>query len=91
MRRLSLVIVCLSVSMVSCYRRPTPQNKPTDVVVIQKQPEGTEEYCWVEPRVVEEKNGPGVDPRGEWYSAPHTAVREVKQGRWKPCAEVSKK
>jgi len=90
-RRISLALICFSVAASSsCYRRPA-QSSHSNVaseVVIQAPPEGTEKYCWVEPKVIEEKNGPGVDPRGEWYTAPHTAVREVKQGSWKPCTEV---
>jgi len=60
---------------------------PQPVVVTQPAvvPEGTEQQCWEEPRVVAKKAGPGVDPKGNWYSPPHTEVREVKMGRWVPC------
>ncbi len=49
-------------------------------------PSGTEHYCWEEPIVVFEQNGPRVDEEGHWYHPDYQAVREVRQGRWRPCS-----
>jgi hypothetical protein len=46
---------------------------------------GVNRYCWVQPKVVREANGPGLNAEGTYYQPAYTAVREVKQGRWKNC------
>ena len=51
-------------------------------------PPGVVRYCWEEPMVQLEPNGPGVDTDNKWYHASYIAVREVKQGRWRPCRPV---
>ena len=51
-------------------------------------PPGVVRYCWEEPLVQFERNGPGVDAEGEWYHPFYIAAREVRQGRWRPCAPV---
>ncbi|MCB0322084.1 MAG: hypothetical protein KDD69_00890 [Bdellovibrionales bacterium] len=48
-------------------------------------PPGVVRYCWEEPIVQFEPEGPGVDAEGRWYSPAYVAVREVRQGRWRPC------
>ena len=48
-------------------------------------PPGVVRYCWEEPIVEMERNGPGVDLEGHWYHPFYIAVREVRQGRWRPC------
>ena len=88
----SIFISTALLSLAACNRaRPQPEVVTTAAAVrdiyIEELPEGTEEVCWEEPKVIQEKNGPGVDPEGHWYHAPHTAIREVKMGRWKPCAQ----
>ncbi len=48
-------------------------------------PQGVVRYCWEEPMVEFEPNGPGVDASGKWYNPYYLAVREVRQGKWRPC------
>jgi hypothetical protein len=50
-------------------------------------PPGVVRYCWEEPKVAYEPNGPGVDVDGKWYQPYYQAVREVKMGRWVPCVK----
>ncbi len=51
-------------------------------------PPGVVRYCWEEPMVQFEPNGPGLDVDRRWYRPSYIAVREVKQGRWRPCTKV---
>lgn len=51
-------------------------------------PAGVERYCWEEPMVELEPTRPGIDSSGHWYHPSYLAVREVRQGRWRPCREV---
>ncbi|MBP9839213.1 MAG: hypothetical protein KBC84_10955 [Proteobacteria bacterium] len=51
-------------------------------------PAGVVRYCWEEPMVEYQPNGPGVDEEGKWYHPSYLAVREVRQGRWRPCEKV---
>lgn len=46
---------------------------------------GVNRYCWEQPKVIREANGPGLNADGTYYQPAYTAVREVKQGRWKNC------
>lgn len=60
------------------YSRPAA---PNHAVV----PEGVVRYCWEEPMVRYEKQGPGLDTQGHWYHPAYVAVREVRMGKWRPC------
>src|SRR4051812_29955709 len=51
-------------------------------------PPGVVRYCWEEPIVQFEPNGPGLDIESAWYHPSYIAVREVRQGRWRPCRPV---
>lgn len=51
-------------------------------------PPGVVRYCWEEPIVEFQDNGPGLDSEKQWYVPASTAVRMVKQGRWRPCRAV---
>ena len=51
-------------------------------------PAGVVRYCWEEPMVQLEPNGPGLDDAGHWYHPSYLAVREVRQGRWRPCKGI---
>ena len=51
-------------------------------------PPGAVRFCWEEPMVQYEPNGPGLDVEGRWYSPSYIAVRQVKEGRWRPCQPV---
>ena len=51
-------------------------------------PVGVVRYCWEEPMVQLEPNGPGLDEEERWYHPSYLAVREVRQGKWRPCRPV---
>ncbi|HQH26211.1 MAG TPA: hypothetical protein PLP17_02355 [Oligoflexia bacterium] len=51
-------------------------------------PPGAVRFCWEEPMVQYEPNGPGLDVEGRWYAPSYIAVRKVKDGRWRPCQPV---
>jgi len=51
-------------------------------------PPGVARYCWEEPVVEFQENGPGLDADKQWYVPSSVAVRMVKQGRWRPCRPV---
>lgn len=52
-------------------------------------PKGVVRYCWEEPMVEFEPNGPGIDATGNWYNPHYLAVREVRMGKWRPCSPGS--
>ena len=85
-----LVLVLFSFS--SCTKKdPGLVDPETRQIVFDKPapiPPGVVRYCWEEPMVAFEPNGPGIDTDGHWYKPAYTAVREVKQGRWRPCSPV---
>jgi hypothetical protein len=87
---LRLAFIIFVLASTGCVRRSAAKRASSNPspIVVEKVAEGTEEYCWDEPRVKEERNGPGVDLDGHWYHSPHVAVREVKMGRWRPCGEL---
>lgn len=71
--------------------RPNPEQTPTTYTVIgqpAEPPAGTIQYCWEEPKVMYEQNGPGLDAEGKWYNPSYVAVREAKQGHWVPCKDA---
>lgn len=49
-------------------------------------PPGVVRYCWEEPVVEFQDNGPGLNGDKTYYQPSHVAIRMVKQGRWRPCA-----
>ena len=51
-------------------------------------PPGVVQYCWEEPMVAHEPNGPGLNSEGTWYSPAYKAVRMVRGGKWRPCNEA---
>lgn len=48
-------------------------------------PAGVVRYCWEEPLVEYESQGPGVREEGRWYYPSAVVVRQVRSGRWRPC------
>ena len=52
-------------------------------------PPGVVRYCWEEPVVEFQENGPGLEADKRWYNPSFVAVRMVKQGRWRPCRSVA--
>lgn len=79
------------VSLIGCARKGmiVPE---TQLIAGNKEiapvPLGVERFCWEEPLVQFEQNGPGLDVDGNWYHPSYVAVREVRQGRWRPCNVV---
>ena len=85
-RNLIFLIFTCSFFTVGCHRNHAATPVQENVVYERPPvPEGTEKYCWQEPQVTAEKNGPGVDEQGHWYHPSYNAIREVKMGRWVPC------
>ncbi len=48
-------------------------------------PPGVLRYCWEEPVVEFQDNGPGLNSDKTYYQPEFVAIRMVKQGRWRPC------
>jgi hypothetical protein len=64
---------------------PAPQMVGVAFTSTPRAPEGVMRYCWEEPIVEFEKNGPGIDAENKWYHPAYVAVREVRSGKWRPC------
>jgi hypothetical protein len=58
------------------------------VVLPAEVPQGVVRYCWEEPMVAREHNGPGLNTEGTFYSPAYTALRQVRGGKWRPCDEL---
>ena len=54
-------------------------------------PAGVVAMCWEEPMVKVETQAPGISPDGAWYHPHYKSVREVKEGRWRPCKKIASK
>ena len=87
MNKVLVISGLLLVSNIGCANPKYVQPSAEYVTVEQpaKIPPGAIRYCWEEPIVDLEPNGPGLDPAGEYYHASYLAVREVREGRWRPC------
>lgn len=68
---------------------PEPQTVYVAYDSAQPIPPGVVRYCWEEPIVEFQENGPGLDADKKWYVPSSVAVRMVKQGRWRPCKPVA--
>ncbi len=68
---------------------PEPQTVYVAYDSAQPIPPGVVRYCWEEPVVEFQENGPGLDADKRWYVPSSVAVRMVKQGRWRPCSPVA--
>lgn len=68
---------------------PEPQTVYVAYDSAQPIPPGVVRYCWEEPVVEFQENGPGLDADKKWYVPSSVAVRMVKQGRWRPCKPVA--
>ena len=91
------ILIRASLLLICCFTIACSAKEPAPAVVdavIEPQivseraatiPPGVVRYCWEEPIVALEQNGPGLDADGHWYHPHYTAVREVRQGRWRPC------
>ena len=83
-------LVLISLLLFSCSSAKKGIVPQTKYIVQQKAaviPPGVVRYCWEEPMVEFEQNSPGLDSDGRFYRPAYVAIREVKQGRWRPCRE----
>lgn len=87
---LSVILIGIVVVSVGCSpsRKTTYQNENIVLTKEAPVPPGVARYCWEEPMVKLEQNGPGLDSEGKWYHPSYTAVREVRMGKWRPCERV---
>lgn len=86
-----LVFVTCLFGVVSCSNGHQEITPETRYVMLERPapiPPGVMRYCWEEPMVQFEPNGPGLNSEGTWYHPSYIAVRKVKQGRWRPCREM---
>ena len=82
-----LFITILLLASVACSQKKTVV---TDTRYIVSKgpgevPPGVVRYCWEEPIVEMAAVGPGLNSDNTWYQASHIAMKEVRQGRWRPC------
>ncbi|MFN8391985.1 MAG: hypothetical protein U0136_16970 [Bdellovibrionota bacterium] len=86
--------LCATLALALCAgtgcakHRITPETQYLSEDHAARVPAGVVRYCWEEPMVQLEPNGPGVDAEGYWYHPSYLAVREVRQGKWRPCRPV---
>ena len=84
------IIICLCV-LAGCVGQHEKVSPQTRFVVVDRAapvPPGVIRYCWEEPMVDLEPNGPGLDDEARWYHPSYFAVREVREGKWRPCRAV---
>ena len=88
--KLSSCLILLGLFSIGCSseQRIVPETRYLAMEQASPVPAGVVRYCWEEPIVSLEPNGPGLDDRGEYYHPSYLAVREVRQGRWRPCRPV---
>ncbi len=89
----TICLALFSLGIIGCSSAPPKEVMvpETRYVVVDRPaqiPPGVVRYCWEEPLVEFERNGPGLDADGHWYHPFYIAVREVRQGRWRPCRPV---
>lgn len=88
----SILFAALAVLPACSKTHPGMVRPETKHIVLDKAaivPPGAVRYCWEEPMVQVYNEGPGLDSDGRWYKPAHVAVREVKQGRWRPCKQMA--
>ena len=93
MKVIKYIVVCFLISCLSsaCFNRSMvggEENVQTVYVGYNDQapvPPGVLRYCWEEPVVEFQDNGPGLNGDKTYYQPSHVAIRMVKQGRWRPC------
>ena len=87
--RKSIVLALVAAGAFGCNNnRINPETEYLTTEVPARVPPGVVRYCWEEPIVQLEPNGPGLDAEGRWYHPSYLAVREVRQGKWRPCLAV---
>jgi hypothetical protein len=94
LNRSNILLALLALAVIpGCASAPKGTIKPeTRYIVLDRPaviPPGVVRYCWEEPMVQIENVGPGLDADERWYQPSYAAVREVKQGRWRPCRQMA--
>jgi len=91
MRLSALLLFCLVLGCGKSHFSSDPEPQTVYVAYDSAQPipPGVVRYCWEEPVVEFQENGPGLDADRRWYVPSSVAVRMVKQGRWRPCSQVA--
>lgn len=84
----SAIALCLLCGVGCSNRRIEPETRYVAIEQKARIPAGVVRYCWEEPMVQLEPNGPGLDETQEWYHPSYLAVREAREGRWRPCKQV---
>lgn len=80
-----MAAVLIPLAFAGCPRPPAASEQPVVISRPAEPPQGVVRYCWQEPKVVYEQNGPGLDPEKKYYHPSYRAVREARMGRWVPC------
>ena len=84
-----LLVVLGTVVLSGCSpASPAPAEVVSYVAKKAPLPPGVTAFCWEEPIVTPEQNGPGLDADEHWYHPSHTAIRQVRGGKWRPCSPV---
>ncbi len=99
-RTLTILSMTIMLFSIGCSNKELPEPReyveaPAPKVSVGSQPAevppGVVRYCWEEPMVTFEQNGPGIDQEGHWYHPSYIAVRQVRSGKWRPCeAEIER-
>ena len=88
-KRYTIFFAILAAGAIGCSsERITPETEYLAMELPARIPPGVVRYCWEESMVQLEPNGPGLDEEERWYHPSYLAVREVRQGRWRPCRPV---
>ncbi len=90
LRSLKVVVLAVvgSTCFVNCSSKLDPEKEYVDYYYVgqpAQPPSGVLRYCWEEPIVDYESQGPGVRDEGRWYNPSAVVVRQVRAGRWRPC------
>jgi hypothetical protein len=85
-----LLLVCVVSGCGKSHFTESPELQTVYVAYDSPQPipPGVVRFCWEEPVVEFQENGPGLDADRKWYVPSSVAVRMVKHGRWRPCNPV---
>ena len=82
-------VACILLAGIGCAKnRIIPETRYLSEEFTARIPAGVVRYCWEEPMVQLEPNGPGIDAEKYYYHPSYLAVREVRQGKWRPCRPV---
>lgn len=89
---MKLCITIISLLLLGCSSKDVIEDRENIDYVYRGSPAvappGVVRYCWEEPVVEFNREGPGVDQEGTWYRPAAVIGRQVRQGRWRPCAAL---